>query len=51
MVMYISLALNCFRSICQTNNGLCIAIYIQHKELHYYIPKEYCLYQNKSVIF
>ena len=47
--MYISSALNCFRSTCQTNNGLCIAIYIWHKELHYYISKDSCVY-FKSVL-
>lgn len=51
MVMYISSALNCFRSICQTSNSLCSAIYIQHRELQHCICEDSCVYWEKSVAF
>ena len=50
-VIYISSALNCCRSICQTNNSLCIAIYIWHKEFHHFIPDNCCVYWERSVAF
>ena len=49
--MYISSALNSFRSICQISNVLCIAIYIRHKELHYYIPEDCCISWEKVLHF
>ena len=51
MVMYISLPVNYFRSMCKSNNSLCIVIYIPHKQLDYYIPKDSCVYQEKCVAF
>ena len=51
MVMYISSAANYFRSMYKSNNSLCIVIYIPHKELDYYIPKDSCVHWEKSVAF
>ena len=51
MVMYISLPVDYFRSMCKSNNSLCIVIYIPHKQLDYYIPKDSCVYQEKCVAF
>ena len=51
MVMYISSALNSFRSICEISNGLCIAIYIRLKELQYYIPEDCCISWEKVLHF
>ena len=49
--MYISSAANYFRSMYKSNNSLCIVIYIPHKELDYYIPKDSCVHWEKSVAF
>ena len=51
MVMYISAAANYFRSMYKSNNSFCIVIYIPHKELDYYIPKDSCVHWEKSVAF
>ena len=51
MVMYISSAVNYFRSMCKSNDSLCIVIYILYKQLDYYIPKDSCVYQEKCVAF
>ena len=51
MVMYISSAVNYFRSMCKSNDSLCIVIYILYKELEYYIPEDSCVNLEKSVAF
>ena len=43
MVLYISSAVNYFRSMCKSNDSLCIVIYILYKELEYYIPEDSCV--------
>ena len=51
MVMYISSAVNNFRSMCISNNILCRVIYIPHKELDYYVPEDSRVYRENSVTF
>ena len=51
MVMYISSAVNYFRSMCKSNDSLCIVIYILYKDLEYYIPEDSCVNLEKSVAF
>lgn len=40
-----------FLEECAGVNILCIVIYILHRELDYYTPKDRCVYQEKSVAF
>ena len=52
MVLYISSAVNYFfRSMCKSNDSLCIVIYILYKELEYYIPEDSCVNLEESVAF
>ena len=51
MVMYISSAVNYFRSMCNNNDSVCIVIYILYKELDYNIPEDSYVYLEKSVAF